>query len=227
ADHPDGEDIFYYLTLYNEPYVQPPEPDDYPGGPAALEQDIIRGLYRYSAPPRLPADGPTSTTGEHPQAQILSSGVALRWAQDAQRLLADDWGVQAGTWSATSWTTLRRDALEAEQWNMLRPEAEHKVPYVTRALEGHPGPVVAVSDWIRAVPDQIARWVPAPFTSLGTDGWGFSDTRPAARRFFNVDGPSITVAVLAQLARMGEVKPEVVGQAIAKYGLDLAVSDAL
>ena len=110
---------------------------------------------------------------------------------------------------------------------MLQPEAEHKVPYVTRALEGHPGPVVAVSDWIRAVPDQIARWVQAPFTSLGTDGWGFSDTRPAARRFFHVDAESITVAVLGELARLGEVKPDVVAQAIAKYGLDLAVSDAL
>ena len=110
---------------------------------------------------------------------------------------------------------------------MLQPEAEHQVPYVARALEGHPGPVVAVSDWIRAVPDQIARWVPAPFTSLGTDGWGFSDTRPAARRFFHVDAESITVAVLAQLARLGEVKPEAVSQAIAKYGLDLAVSEML
>ena len=110
---------------------------------------------------------------------------------------------------------------------MLQPEAEHRVPYVTRALTGHAGPVVAVSDWIRAVPDQIARWVPAPFTSLGTDGWGFSDTRPAARRFFHVDAESITVAVLAELARMGEVKPEIVAQAIAKYRLDLAVSDAL
>jgi pyruvate dehydrogenase E1 component len=110
---------------------------------------------------------------------------------------------------------------------MLRPDAEQKVPYITRALDGHPGPVVAVSDWIKAVPDQIARWVPAPFTSLGTDGWGFSDTRPAARRFFHVDAQSITVAVLAQLARMGEVKPEVVGQAISRYGLDMAVSDAL
>ena len=110
---------------------------------------------------------------------------------------------------------------------MLQPEAEQKVPYVTRALDGHPGPVVAVSDWIRAVPDQIARWVPSTFTSLGTDGWGFSDTRPAARRFFHVDAESITVAVLAELARLGEVKPEVVAQAIGKYRLDLAVSDAL
>ena len=225
AEHPNGEDIFYYLTVYNEPYVQPAEPADYEGGPAALEQAILRGLYRFSGPPQLAANG-ASSTGEHPQAQILASGVALRWAQDAQRLLADDWGVRAGTWSATSWTELRREALEADQWNMLRPDAEHKVPYVTRALEGHHGPVVAVSDWIRAVPDQIARWVTAPFTSLGTDGWGFSDTRQAARRFFHVDAQSITVAVLAQLARMGEVKPEVVGQAISRYGLDMDVSDA-
>jgi len=226
AEHPDGEDIFYYLTVYNEPYVQPAEPADYEGGPAALEQAILRGLYRFSAPPQ-PATNGASTTGEHPQAQILASGVALRWAQEAQRLLADDWGVRAGTWSATSWTELRREALEADQWNLLRPDAEHKVPHVTRALDGHSGPVIAVSDWIKAVPDQIARWVPAPFTSLGTDGWGFSDTRLAARRFFHVDAQSITVAVLAQLARMGEVKPEVVGQAIAKYGLDLAVSDTM
>jgi pyruvate dehydrogenase E1 component len=228
AEHPNGEDIFYYLTVYNEPYVQPAEPADYEGGRAALESAILRGLYRYSAAPQLAAGAPTSTTtGEHPQAQILASGVGLRWALDAQRLLAEDWGVQAATWSATSWTELRREALQIDEWNMLRPDAEHRVPYVTRALEGHSGPVVAVSDWIRAVPDQIARWVPAPFTSLGTDGWGFSDTRPAARRFFHVDAQSITVAVLAQLARLGEVKPEVVSQAIARYGLDLDVSDAL
>jgi pyruvate dehydrogenase E1 component len=226
--HELGEDIFYYLSVYNEPYVQPAEPADYEGGRDALERAILRGLYRYAAAPQLQASAPTFTaTGEHPQAQILASGVALRWALDAQRLLADEWGVRAAAWSATSWTELRREALQTEEWNMLRPDAEHQVPYVTRALEGHLGPVVAVSDWMRAVPDQIARWVPAPFTSLGTDGWGFSDTRPAARRFFHVDAQSITVAVLAQLARMGEVKPEVVSQAIARYGLDLDVSDAL
>jgi pyruvate dehydrogenase E1 component len=228
AGHELGEDIFYYLSVYNEPYVQPAEPADYEGGRDALERAILQGLYRYAAAPQLSASAPTFTaTGEHPQAQILASGVGLRWALEAQRLLAEDWGVRAGAWSATSWTELRREALQTEEWNMLRPDAEHRVPYVTRALEGHLGPVVAVSDWMRAVPDQIARWVPAPFTSLGTDGWGFSDTRPAARRFFHVDAQSITVAVLAQLARMGEVKPEVVSQAIAKYGLDLDVSDAL
>jgi pyruvate dehydrogenase E1 component len=110
---------------------------------------------------------------------------------------------------------------------MLQPEAEQRVPYVAQVLDGHGGPVVAVSDWIRAVPDQIARWMPGPYLSLGTDGWGFSDTRPAARRFFHVDAQSIAVAVLTQLARLGEVKPEVLSQAITKYKLDLDVSDAL
>jgi pyruvate dehydrogenase E1 component len=227
-EHPGGEDIFYYLTVYNEPYQQPAEPADYPGGTEALERDILRGLYRYADAPE-PAE-PTESAeapAERPRARILASGVGVRWALEAQRLLAEDWGVAAEAWSATSWTELRRDALACDEWNMLHPDSEARVPHLTSALADHPGPVVAVSDWIRAVPDQIARWVNAPFTSLGTDGWGFSDTRPAARRFFHVDAESITLAVLSELAKIGEVKPEVLSQAIAKYQLDLPVSDAL
>jgi pyruvate dehydrogenase E1 component len=222
-DHPEGENIFYYLTIYNEPYPQPAEPDNYPGGQAALEQGILRGLYEYAP---APAPG-TNGNGDHPHAQVLASGVAVRAALQAQQLLADDWGVSASVWSATSWTELRRDAMAAEEWNLLHPDAEQRVPYVTQALDGRPGPVVAVSDWIRAVPDQIARWVPATWTSLGTDGFGFSDTRAAARRFFNVDAESVTVAVLSQLAKRGEVKPDVLTKAIEKYKLDLPVSEAL
>ena len=120
-----------------------------------------------------------------------------------------------------------RDALAAESHNLLNPDEEARVPYVTTALSGAPGPVVAVSDWIRAVPDQIARWVPASYTSLGTDGFGFSDTRPAARRFFHVDAESVTLAVLSQLAKAGEVQPSLPAQAITKYKLDLPVSEAL
>jgi pyruvate dehydrogenase E1 component len=216
-EHPHGEDIFYYLTVYNEPYVQPAMPEVYAGGRAGLEQGILRGLYRYA-----PAVG--TPEGDRPHAQILASGVALRWALEAQRLLAEDWGVAADVWSATSWTELRRDALASEEHNMLHPDDAPRVPYVTQALGGHQGPVVAVSDWIRAVPDQIARWVPAPFTSLGTDGYGFSDTRAAARRFFHVDAESVTLAVLSQLARAGEVKHEALAQAIEKYRLDVPVS---
>jgi pyruvate dehydrogenase E1 component len=171
--------------------------------------------------------GPGSLAGQPPRAQILASGVAVRSAIAAQQLLAADWGVAADVWSATSWTELRRDALNCDEHNMLHPDDEQRVPYVTRVLDGAPGPVVAVSDWIRAVPDQIARWVPAPFGSLGTDGYGFSDTRAAARRFFHVDAESITLAVLSQLARTGEIKQEVLSQAIGKYKLAADVSEAL
>jgi pyruvate dehydrogenase E1 component len=224
-EHPHGEDIFYYLTVYNEPYVQPAMPADFPGGDEELERGVLRGLYRYADAPQ--PENADDSAAERPRAQILASGVALRWALEAQKLLAEDWGVDAEAWSATSWTELRREAMDCDEWNLLHPDGEPRVPYVTSALADHHGPVVAVSDWIRAVPDQIARWVGAPYSSLGTDGWGLSDTRPAARRHFHVDAQSITLAVLSQLARLGEVKPEVLGQAISKYKLDLDVSDAL
>jgi pyruvate dehydrogenase E1 component len=216
AEHPDGENIFYYLTVYNEPYQQPPAPPV-----DGLEEGILRGMYKYA-----PVTPPTEAT---PRAQLLASGVAMPWALTAQRLLAEDWGVAADVWSVTSWTELRRDALACESHNLLKPGEEARVPYVTSALGGAPGPVVAVSDWIRAVPDQIARWVPAssPYTSLGTDGFGFSDTRPAARRFFHVDAESIVLAVLSQLAKTGEVHPSLPAQAITKYKLDLPVAEAL
>jgi len=220
--HPAGEDIFYYLTVYNEPYPQPAEPD-YPGGREALREAILRGLYRY----REAAAADEGSEDQRPRAQILASGVALRSALAAADLLAADWGVAADVWSATSWTELRREALACEEHNLLHPDDEAQVPYVSRVLSGVPGPVVAVSDWIKAVPDQIARWVPAPFSSLGTDGYGFSDTRAAARRFFHVDAESTALAVLSALAKRGEVKPEVLGQAIEKYRLDTSVSEAL
>jgi pyruvate dehydrogenase E1 component len=211
-EHPDGENIFYYLTVYNEPYPQPPAPEL-----EGLEEGILRGMYRYAAAP--------STAG----ARILASGVAMPWALRARQLLAEDWGVAADVWSVTSWTELRRDALAVESHNLLHPDEEPRTPYVTSALAGagSGAPVVAVSDWIRSVPDQISRWVPGSYTSLGTDGFGFSDTRSAARRFFHVDAESITLAVLAELARSGAVDPSLPAQAIAKYKLDLPVSEAL
>jgi pyruvate dehydrogenase E1 component len=224
--HPDGENIFYYLTVYNEPYPQPAAPGDVPD----LDEGILRGIYRYAAvspPPGAAAPG-AAATGAAPRAQVLASGVALPWALAAQRLLAEEWGVAADVWSVTSWTELRRDALRCESRNLLHPGEETLVPFVTTALSGAPGPVVAVSDWMRAVPDQIARWVPAPsYTSLGTDGFGFSDTRPAARRYFNVDAESIALAVLSQLARTGDVHPSLPAHAIAKYKLDLPVEESL
>ncbi|TSB18425.1 pyruvate dehydrogenase (acetyl-transferring), homodimeric type [Streptomyces benahoarensis] len=199
---PDAEDVFYYLTVYNETKVQPAMPE------GLDEEAILRGLYRFQEA-AAPADNA-------PRLQLLASGTAIHWALDAQRLLAEDWGVAADVWSAPSWTELRRDALACDA---ARLDGEDRVPYVTRALEGAPGPVVAVSDWMRAVPDQIAPWVEQDWVSIGTDGFGLSDTRDAARRHFGVDPQSVTVQALAALARRGDVKPETVKEAKARYGL--------
>ncbi|GAA4242648.1 pyruvate dehydrogenase (acetyl-transferring), homodimeric type [Actinomadura meridiana] len=213
-EHPTGENVFYYLTVYNEPYQQPAEPDD-------VDVDgLLKGLYRYKAAPET-----TSGNGEAPHAQILASGVGGRWALEAQRLLAADWGVAADVWSATSWNELAREARDCDEWNLLNPDGEQRVPYVSRTLDSVAGPIVAVSDFMRAVPDQIAPWVHGDFTALGTDGFGFSDTRAAARRYFHVDAASIVLAVLTRLAHHGEVKPETLQQAMEKYRLNEDVAD--
>jgi pyruvate dehydrogenase E1 component len=138
---------------------------------------------------------------------------------DAQRLLGEQWGVDADVWSVTSWNELRRDAIQSEEAALLEPDSPPRVPYVTSALADVAGPVVAVSDFMRAVPDQVSRWVPRDYTSLGTDGFGFADTRGAARRFFHVDAQSIVVAVLEQLARRGEIKAEAPREAFDRYRL--------
>ncbi len=204
-----GEDVFYYLTVYNEPIQHPAEPE------GVDVEGILKGLYRYRA----------GRAGALP-AQILASGVAVPWAVEAQRILAEEWNVRADVWSATSWNELRRDAVEAERHNLLHPEEEQRVPYVTSALRGVPGPFVAVSDWMRSVPDQIARWVPGPWQSLGADGFGFADTRGAARRFFHIDAQSIVLAVLTELAREGRIDRSALKQAIDRYDLlDVAAAD--
>ncbi|MDQ2792265.1 MAG: pyruvate dehydrogenase (acetyl-transferring), homodimeric type, partial [Actinomycetota bacterium] len=187
----DGEDpnVFYYLTVYNEPIAQPAEPDD------VDVEGILAGMHRYS-----PADA-----GAGPRAQVLASGVAVPWALEAQRLLQRDFGVHADVWSVTSWTELRRDALDTDEWNRTHPQQPQRSAYVTQRLSDAPGPVVAVSDWMRAVPDQIAPFVPGAWSSLGTDGFGLSDTRQALRRHFGVDAPSIVLRVLEQLISRGEL----------------------
>jgi pyruvate dehydrogenase E1 component len=143
----------------------------------------------------------------------------MPWALEAQRILGDEWGVDADVWSATSWNELRRDAVDCEQHALLHPGDEPPVPFVTQQLADAPGPVIAVSDFMRAVPDQIARWVQGDYTSLGTDGFGFADTRGAARRFFHIDAQSIVLAALGQLARRGEIKPEAPREAYDRYQL--------
>ncbi|MFF4154526.1 pyruvate dehydrogenase (acetyl-transferring), homodimeric type [Streptomyces sp. NPDC001651] len=199
----DPENVFYYLTVYNEPKQQPPMPAA-PG----IQEGIVRGIYRYR-----PADAGAAG----PRIQLLSSGTAVHWALRAQELLAADWGVQADVWSVTSWTQLRRDAMDADA---ARTRGEERVPYVTEALAGAPGPVLAVSDWMRQVPDQISQWIEQDYFSLGTDGFGLSDTREAVRRYFGVDAESIVVTALDRLAGSGQVAPETAAKARARYGLD-------
>ncbi len=205
---PEPEDCFYYLTLYNENYVQPPMP-------AGVEDGIVRGLYRYRA---------AAGEATH-RAQILGSGALLNGALDAQRMLADDWDVAADVWSATSYKLLREDAMACERWNRLHPTEPPRTPYVTAALADTEGPVIAVSDYVKLVADQIARFVPRPFVPLGTDGFGFSDVRSALRRHFEVDAAHIVVAVLDALAQQGEVKGTTVEDAIRRYGLDADAAD--
>jgi pyruvate dehydrogenase E1 component len=207
---PDHQ-VFYYLTVYNEPKPQPPAPDI-----ADLDEQVIRGLYRFAGPPDV------SGNGDAPRTQLIASGTAIHWALDAQRMLAADWGVAAEVWSATSWNELRREAVECDKHNRLAAASatgEQRTPWITRQLEGAPGPVIAVSDWMRAVPDQISKWVPGDWSSLGTDGYGRSDTREALRRHFAVDAESIVLAALTELARRGEIKAEQPQRAIEKYGL--------
>ncbi|MEV0733719.1 pyruvate dehydrogenase (acetyl-transferring), homodimeric type [Polymorphospora sp. NPDC050346] len=205
----EQENIFYYLTVYNEPIVQPAEPEN------VDVEGLLRGIYRYAAAPSV-----SGGDGSAPRANILASGTGMQWALKAQQLLAQDWGVAADVWSVTSWTELRRDAVECEEHNLLNLGAEPKVPYIASKLADAAGSVVAVSDWMRAVPDLIARWVPGDYTSLGTDGFGLSDTRHALRRHFHVDAESVAVATLAQLARRGEVPVSVPAEAAKKYAID-------
>jgi pyruvate dehydrogenase E1 component len=201
---PNGENVFYYLTIYNEPSRQPAAPE-------GLDQAaLLAGLYRYQVSPLTNA----------PRAQVLASGSGMYAALRGAELLANDWGVAVDVWSATSWNELRREGLACDEHALLHPDEPPRVPWVTTALEGQPGPVIGVSDFMRAVPDQIAQWVPGDWSSLGTDGFGRSDTRAALRRHFHVDGPSVVVAVLAALAARGEVKPSTVTDAVAAYQLD-------
>ena len=199
--HPDPN-VIYYITVYNEPYVQPAEPEN-------VDVDgILRGIHKIST---------NESNGR--KAQILASGVAVPWAYEAQKLLQDDWGVSADIWSVTSWTELRRDGLARDERQFLYPNEQVAPAYLTSKLQGSEGPFLAVSDYMHAVQDQIRPWVPGDFATLGADGFGFSDTRAAARRFFKIDGPSIVVRVLEQLVARGEIDPSVPQMAIDRYQL--------
>jgi pyruvate dehydrogenase E1 component len=202
-EFPHGEDLIYYLTVYNEPISQPVEPDD-------LDvEGLLKGAYLF----RTAQNGSIS-------ARIMASGVAVPWALKAQEILAERYDVAADVWSVTSWNELARDAIDAEKWNLNHPGEYTRVPWISSKLSDRSSVTVAVSDYMRAVPDQIARWVPGPWQSLGTDGFGFADTRAAARRVFQVDAESIVVGVLQTLAQQSKVDPAVVREAFTTLRID-------
>ncbi|MCP2378413.1 pyruvate dehydrogenase subunit E1 [Cutibacterium modestum 31N] len=203
----NAEDVMYYLTVYNEPIIQPAEPE------GVDVEGIVKGMY-------LLSKGSFEGVGEDARCvQLMASGVAVPWALEAQQLLKDDFGVVADVWSVTSWNNLRRDAMEAEEQAFLHPEQGKRTPYIVERLAETSGPVVAATDYMRQVPDQIAQWVPGDYASLGADGFGFSDTRAAARRFFHIDGPSMAVRALQMLVERGEVPQDWPTKAAEKYDL--------
>jgi pyruvate dehydrogenase E1 component len=200
VDHEDG---YYYLTIYNENHL-------HPAMPAGVEQGIIKGLY-----PFRKAETPAAA-----HVQLLGSGSILREVIAAAELLWQDWGVSADVWSAPSFTELARDGQDAERWNLLHPEAQPRVPYVTQCLAPTSGPVIAATDYVKAYAEQIRPWVPRRYHVLGTDGFGRSDTREKLRDFFEVDRRWIAVAALNALAGQGVLAKRKVAAAIARYGID-------
>ncbi|UFU01703.1 pyruvate dehydrogenase (acetyl-transferring), homodimeric type [Ruania suaedae] len=201
----EGRDpnVMYYLTVYNEPMIQPAEPED------VDVEGILKGIHRLETP----------TDGEGPVVQLLASGVAVPWALEARDMLAEDWGVRAGVWSVTSWGELRKDGLATDRERFVNPGGEQRQAYVTEKLADAGGPFVGTSDYDFQVPDLIRAWVPGDYWTLGADGFGFSDTRPAVRRHFLIDTQSIVTRALQALAARGEVEADVPAQAVEKYQL--------
>ena len=208
-----GEDVYYYVTLYNENYPMPPAP----GG---VTEGIVRGIYRVLA-------GPEVVGGAKARVRLVGSGAILQQAVAARTLLAERFAIAAEVYSATSWQQLRVDALEAERWNRLHPTEPARTPYISSVLGPEGGPVVLVSDWLKAVPDLLGRWLPAGYVSLGTEGFGRSDTREALRALFEIDAPNIAVAALTAMARAGDLPAADVAAAIALLGIDPEKLDPL
>ncbi|PZR64435.1 MAG: pyruvate dehydrogenase (acetyl-transferring), homodimeric type [Chloroflexi bacterium] len=205
----DGEDVFYYVTLYNENWPMPALPD-------AVEEGILRGIYRYRA---------AESAGR--RVQLLASGSILHQAVRAQQILAERHGVAADVWSVTSFQLLRNDALAIERWNRLHPDAEPRVAYLVRQLAAAPGPTVAATDYMKQVPDMVGRWITGPYEVLGTDGFGRSDTREALRTHFEVSPEHIAYAALHGLCLTGEASREELVRAIGELGIDPDRTDPL
>jgi len=208
------EDVFYYISIYNENHPQPIRPN------GLTDDEILRGIYRF-------APAPAVGKGAHP-ARLVGSGSILQQVLAARDLLADKYGVAAEVYSAPSFPLLRRDALEAERWNRLHPDAKTaRIPYVSTILGPDGGPIVAATDWMKALPDMVARWLPTDYIALGTDGFGRSDTRENLRALFEIDPAHIAAATLVSLARNGTITTGRAAKAIKDLGIDPDKTDPL
>jgi pyruvate dehydrogenase E1 component len=203
----EKEDRFYYLTVYNDNYVQPPMPDR-PG----VVEGILKGIYLYQEA--------TNKDAGHARAQLFGSGSILNEALKAQKILAEQYSVAADVWSVTSYNELRRDALEVERWNRLHPAEAPRTPYIAQTMQETLGPIVASSDYMKAVPDQLSPWLAGRLTSLGTDGFGRSENREYLRKFFEINAASIVQATLAALSRGGVYDVQVAAAAAANLGIN-------
>jgi pyruvate dehydrogenase E1 component len=208
-----GEDVYYYVTIYNENHVQAPMPE-------GVEDGLLRGLYRFAAAPDVGRDAHA--------ARLVGSGSILQQVLAARDLLAERFGVAAEVYSAPSFPLLRRDALETERWNRLHADAKKpRIPYVSQVLPFEGGPIVAATDWMKALPDMVARWLPPHYVALGTDGFGRSDTRENLRALFEIDPPHIAAATLVALARCGAMPAAKAAKAVRDLGIDPDKTDPL
>jgi pyruvate dehydrogenase E1 component len=200
----NNEDLFYYITIYNEFYVQPPMPQD-----EGVREGILRGIYKYQNSPIGPA-----------VLQLFGSGPILNEVLRAQQILAERYQIPADVWSVTSYNELRRDALQVERWNRMHPTEQPRQPFITQALENHHGPIVAATDYMKIVPDQLAPWIGGRLVSLGTDGFGRSENREHLRRFFEVNAEAVVANALSRLSREGKFDPHQAAQAFIDLGVD-------
>jgi len=200
----NGESIFYYITVMNEPYVMPPMPE-------GAKDGILKGMYKFR---------PATNKKAKLRAQLLGSGAILNEVLQAQDLLEKNYGVAADVWSVTSYKCLYMDGIETERWNRLHPDETPRVPYVARCLEGSAGVLVAATDYLKTLPNMVAKWMPRRLASLGTDGFGRSEGRSSLREFFEVDSRFIVLATLHELAQDGLVGEATVQNAIKDLGIN-------
>jgi len=215
--HVKGEDLIYYISIYNENYAQAAKPEN-------SDEAILRGIYRFAPAPKVTRKNGAKAV---PTVRLAGSGSILLQVLAAQALLAEQLGIAAEVYSAPSWPMLRRDALAVDRWNRLHPAEKPRLPYVSTVLGPKGGPIVAATDWMKTLPDLVRPWIEAPFVSLGTDGFGRSDTRDSLRSWFEIDPPSIAAAALSALARAGDITPEAAKKGFDQLGIDPDKADPL